>query len=166
VKRYLQLGMFGFMGLMTGACPQANSEETSSLKGESVSINQVWNREDEIGRFEEAGDVDAYQTLFHEKFIGWPCDQAHPIRKAGVGEWLREVRDKHIKVTFALTHEGAEDFGNVVVVHYRVTGLYTYPDGHTEGNGEVFKLTHTWLRTGDTWQIIGGMCASLHDSPN
>lgn len=166
MKGHLHLAVFALMGLVASASHQANSEETtSSSKGESASVNQVWSREDEYGRLEEAGDLDAYRSLFHDKFIGWPCGKAHPKRKAGVGEWVREVRDRHIKVTSDLTREGAEDFGNVVVVHYRVTEVDTYPDGHTEGEGEEFKITHTWMRTGDTWLIIGGMCASLRDGP-
>jgi hypothetical protein len=160
------LGIFALMGLMSMAAHQAASQEApSSSKGESASVDEVWSREDEYGRYAEAGDLDAYKSLFHDKFIGWPCDQEHPKPKAGVGRWVRKVRDQHIKVTSDLTREGAEDFGNIVVVHYRVTEVDTYPDGHTEGEGEEFKITHTWMRTGDIWQIIGGMCASLRDSP-
>jgi hypothetical protein len=159
-------GVFALMGLMSIAAHQAPSQEApSSSNGESASVNKVWSREDEYTRYSEAGDLDAYKSLFHDKFIGWSCNWAHPERKAGVGEWVREVRDKQIKVTSNVTREGAEDFGNIVVVHYRATEVDTYPDGHTEGEGEEFKITHTWMHTGDTWQIIGGMCASLRDSP-
>jgi len=148
------------------ASHQAPSQgELTPSKRESESVDQVWGREDEYGRYAEAGDIDAYRSLFHDKFIGWPCDQAHPKRKAGVGAWVREVRDQKIEVTSEVTREGAEDFGDVVVVHYRVAEVATYPDGHTEGEGEESRITHTWMRTGDTWQIIGGMCASLHDGP-
>jgi len=158
------LGAFALMGLIASAGHPATSQETpSSMKDESASVNQVWSREVEYVRYSEAGNLDAYKSLFHDKFIGWPCDQAHPKRKAGVGGWVRKVRDQHIKVASDLTREGAEDFGNIVVVHYRIIEVDTYPDGHTEGEGEESKITHTWMRTGDTWQIIGGMCASLHD---
>ena len=165
IMKPLRVGAFALMGLVASAArPVASPDTPSASKGESASVNQVWRREDERGRFEEAGDIDAYKSLYHDKFIGWSCDWAHPKRKAGVGEWVREVHDKHIKVTSDLTREGAEDFGDVVVVHYRATEVDTFPDGHTEGKGEAYKITHTWMRTGDTWLIIGGMCASLRDS--
>jgi len=157
---------FALTGLLVYVSQQANSQETPpSSKAESASVNQVWTREDEYGRFADAGELDAYKSLFHDKFIGWPCGSAHPKRKAGVGEWVREVRDKHIQVASEITREGAEDFGNVVIVHYRATEVDTYPDGQTEGEGEEYKVTHTWMRTGNTWQIIGGMCASLGAMP-
>jgi len=127
----------------------------------SQNVAEVWAREDDYSRFAKAGDVESYRTLWHEKFIGWPCDQEHPIQKPAIGGWVRKVRDKKIQVTSVMTREGAEDFGTAVVVHYRVTEVDTYPDGRVEGQGSVYKITHTWMRVGPTWQIIGGMCGSL-----
>lgn len=141
---------------------QAAAQGASTREPESVS--QVWRREADYWRFVVAGDVENYVSLWHDKFIGWPCGQDHPKRKASIGDWVREVRDKHIKVAFNLTREGAEDFGNVVVVHYRFTRVDTYPDGTVEGEGKESKITHTWMRLGDSWLIIGGMCGALPDS--
>jgi ketosteroid isomerase-like protein len=132
-----------------------------SASAQSRSVAEVWALEDDYWRFVKAGDVERYVTLWHEKFIGWPCDQDHPKRKSAIGDWVREVRDKKIKVTSALTREGAEDFGDTVVVHYRFTKVDTYPDGRVEGHGRESKITHTWMRVGNTWQIIGGMCGGL-----
>src|SRR6185369_6687898 len=103
--------------------------------------------------------------LWHEKFIGWPCGQQHPMGKASIGNWVKEVRDKGLKVSVDLTHEGAQDFGDIVVVHYSFTRVDTYPDGHAEGQGRRSKITHTWMRVGDTWLIVGGMCGRLEEEP-
>lgn len=149
------------MSLAAGA--GAASGEAASSQAESNSVQQVWQREAEYWRSVKAGDVDAYVSLWHGKFIGWPCGQAHPMRKASIGNWVREVRDKHISVSSDLTPEGAEDFGNIVVVHYRFTRVDTYPDGKVEGRGEESKITHTWMKQGETWVIIGGMCGTLPD---
>lgn len=133
-------------------------------ESESASVSQVWRLEDDYWRFVAAGDVENYVALWHDKFIGWPCGQDHPKRKISVGAWVQEVRDKRIQVAARLTREGAEDFGNVVVVHYRFTRVDTFPDGRIEGKGKQSKITHTWMRVGDTWLIIGGMCGTLPDS--
>jgi hypothetical protein len=130
------------------------------------SIAAVWAREDEYWRYVKAGDDKNYEALWHEKFIGWPCDQPHPARKANIADWVRKIRDEKITVTADLTHEGAEDFGNVVVVHYRVHRVDTYADGKTRqgpfsGPTGWSKITHTWMKVGATWQIIGGMCGPL-----
>jgi ketosteroid isomerase-like protein len=128
---------------------------------ESRSVAEVWALEDDYWRYVKAGDVESYVKLWHEQFIGWPCDQEHPKRKSAIGDWVREIRDKKIKVASALTREGAQDFGDVVVVHYRFTRVDTYPDGRVEGRGRESKITHTWMRVSGTWQIIGGMCGGL-----
>lgn len=128
-------------------------------------IAEVWAREDAYWRYVKAGDVENYVSLWHENFIGWPCGQDQPTGKAGIGGWVRKVRDEGIDVDYELTHEGASDFGNSVVAHYSFTLVDTYPDGRVEGVGRRHKITHTWMRVGDTWQIIGGMCGDLPPAP-
>ena len=128
---------------------------------ESRSVSEVWKLEDAYWNYVKAGDVESYVRLWDEKFIGWPCDEPHPLRKTSIGDWVRKIREGHIKVDVDLTHEGAEDHGDTVVVYYRFTRVDTYPDGHVEGQGKVKKITHTWMRAGDTWQIVGGMCGDL-----
>ena len=100
-------GVFALMGLMSMAAHQAASQEAPSSKGESASVQEVWSREDELGRYEETGDLDAYKSLYHAKFIGWSCNREHPGRKASVGGWVREVRDGQMKVASTVTREGA-----------------------------------------------------------
>jgi len=123
----------------------------------------VWQLEADYWRYVKAGDSESFESLWHEDFIGWPCGQAQPKRKASIGDWVRNIREKHIQVASTLTREGAEDFGNVVVVYYRITRVDTYPDGKVEGKGRESKITHTWMKVGDSWLIIGGMCGTLPD---
>lgn len=154
---------FIYLLLVAGGAQTAVSAPAPSPP-ESQSLSEVWSREADYWRFVKAGDVDSYVSLWHERFIGWPCGQDHPKRKASIGAWVQEVRDKRITVASDFTQEGAQDFGKVVVVHYRFTRVDTYPDGHVEGLGKQSKITHTWMKVGDTWQIIGGMCGTLPDS--
>lgn len=102
---------------------------------ESPSVAEVWAREDDYWRFVKAGDVERYVALWHEKFIGWPCDEAHPMRKPSIGAWVQKIRDEKIQVTSLMTREGAEEFGAAVVVHYRFTRVDKYPGGRVEGQG-------------------------------
>ncbi|MEO8505505.1 MAG: nuclear transport factor 2 family protein [Acidobacteriota bacterium] len=154
--------VFVVLALVATAAHSATGP-AAALPPDSKSVEQVWQREAEYWRSVKAGDVDSYVSLWHDKFIGWPCGEDHPMRKASIGDWVRKVRDKHIAVSLDLTHEGAEDFGNIVVDHYRFTRVDTYPDGKVEGKGKVLKITHTWMKSGDTWLIIGGMCGTLSE---
>lgn len=144
--------------------PDAIAESAAKPLSAVDSIAQVWQQEEAYWRYVKTGDADAYETLWHDKFIGWPCGQEHPLRKASIGNWVREIREKRIRVAIDLTREGAEDFGDVVVVHYRFTRVDTHPDGTIEGQGKLSKITHTWMRQGSSWVIVGGMCGGLPDS--
>jgi hypothetical protein len=147
--------------LIAGFLAMIGPNWSAPAAADSKNLTEVWAREDDYWRFVKAGEVESYVTLWHEKFIGWPCDQDHPMHKSSIGNWVQKIRDEKLAVTSVLTREGAEDFGSVVVVHYRVTRVDTYPDGRVEGRGNESKITHTWMRVGNTWQIIGGMCGSL-----
>ncbi|MDP9145133.1 MAG: nuclear transport factor 2 family protein [Actinomycetota bacterium] len=149
--RVLVLGAVGLVGLSTAIPASAEDQNVSA----------VWSLEDDYWRFVKAGDVENYRTLWHKDFVGWPCHKDHPAGKSAIGDWVQEIRDKRVTFTADLTREAAQDFGNIVVVHYRSTMVSTYPDGRVEGRGQVSKFTHTWMRVGSSWQIIGGMCGRL-----
>jgi ketosteroid isomerase-like protein len=107
------------------------------------------------------GDVDAYVQLWHEDFVGWPCFELEPKGKADIGSWVREIRDKQWKLTYVLKPLANQSFGDdVVVVHYAAEYVYDYGDGTKSDAGLWRKFTHTWMRMGDSWQIVGGMCAA------
>jgi len=125
------------------------------------SVDEVWAREEAYWRFAQAGDVDSYLSLWHERFVGWPCGFADPGSKATIGNWVRDIRDQKVQLSYSLTREGAADFGNIVIVYYRTPVIRQFADGRTTGSGAESKFTHTWLRVGKTWQIIGGMCGPL-----
>lgn len=123
--------------------------------------DDVWAREEAYWRYVKAGEVDRYISLWHEDFVGWPCSTLKPSRKSNIGDYVREIRDKGIKVTFELHREAVQYFGDVSVVHYSTPLVCEYPDGRITGQGEPLKFTHTWMKVNGEWQIIGGMCGVL-----
>ena len=137
MKRLVTLALFSSLVLSPqSASAQAVGGQSATASRSSENVAQVWSREADYWRFVRAGDVNSYVSLWHDRFIGWPCGEKHPMRKESIGDWVREIREKHINVTSDLTHDGAEDFGNIVVVHYRFTRVDTYPDGHVEGKAK------------------------------
>jgi hypothetical protein len=113
----------------------------------------------------EAGDVERYLTLWHDRFVGWPCGSDHPSGKSTIGDWVKRIRDEKMRYRYSLTQEGTVELGDVIVVYYQTPMVSMYPDGRVEGqvNGldQPRKITHTWSRTASGWKIIGGMCAPV-----
>jgi ketosteroid isomerase-like protein len=121
----------------------------------------VWQLEEDYWRYVSTGDVDAYVKLWHEDFVGWPCFEWKPARKADIGKWVRDIRDNKWKLTYQLKPLEMQEFaGDTVVVHYAAEYVYDYGDGTKSGVDLWRKFTHTWMKSGDSWQIIGGMCAA------
>lgn len=120
----------------------------------------VWQMEEIYWKNVQAGDVDAYLTLWHEDFVGWPCFSWEPSDKSKIGGWVREIRDSHLKLTYQLKPLAVRVFGDVAVVQYAAEYVTQYGDGTRSGAGLWRKFTHTWKKTGDRWQIITGMCAA------
>ncbi len=121
----------------------------------------VWQLEEDYWRYVSTGDLDSYVKLWHDDFVGWPCAEWEPARKGGIGKWLRDIRDNKWKLTYQLKPLGIQEFGgDTVVVHYAAEYVTDYGDGTRSGVGVWRKFTHTWMRTGDEWRIIGGMCAA------
>ncbi|MFI5243893.1 MAG: DUF4440 domain-containing protein [Gemmatimonadales bacterium] len=126
-------------------------------------VDEVWAMEDSYWRYVKAADVEKYLTLWNKDFRGWPCADEHPATKANIGDWVRDIRDKKVRFTSALSKEGATSVGGVVVVYYRTSMNYEYPDRHKESVGKPVKITHTWMKVNGRWEIIGGMCGA--DAP-
>ena len=131
-------------------------------------ISEVWALEEAYWKCVKQADVQCYLSLWHEDFIGWPCtaDSSHPVRKAAAGAWIQSIRDQELRISVVLKREGAQDFGGVIVVHYSTPVISEYPDGHITGKDQLYKFTHTWMKVGQAWQIIGGMCAPLILQPD
>jgi uncharacterized protein DUF4440 len=124
-------------------------------------VEAVWGREELYWRSVQAGDVDNYRALWDDGFRGWPCKAQHTATKTNIADWVRDIRDQKVKLSYSLTREGAADFGDIVVIYYQTPMVKEYPDGRVVDRDRVFKFTHTWRKTRKTWNIIGGMCGEL-----
>jgi len=98
---------------------------------EAAGISEVWALEEAYWRYLKAGDVENYVTLWHEDFIGWPCDQPHPLRKQSVGA----------RVLWDLGGVAGLEIGGVpFFLHHPVRGSFDSPQdlGTTTVRVELF----------------------------
>jgi ketosteroid isomerase-like protein len=136
----------------------------SSASAYAIELNDdetaVWQMEETYWRHVASSNVEAYVSLWHDDFVGWPCFSWTPTGKANIGSWVEEIRDNNWKLTYELRPEAVQLFGNVAVVHYAAEYVFDYGNGTRKGEGDWRKFTHTWMKVGEEWQIIGGMCAA------
>jgi Domain of unknown function (DUF4440) len=123
---------------------------------------QVWNLEKAYWEYVKANDLEKYRALWHDGFVGWPPLSSGPVRKDDVTGWITENISKGIKLqSFSIEQLAIQVIRDAATVHYRITLVWAGP-GPTESNTEPFRVTHTWIRTDGTWQIIGGMGAPVN----
>ena len=102
-------------------------------------------------------DVERYSALWHSDFVGWPQSSAAPVRKANITDRFTWHKAKGEELEFKLEPAASHAFGdNLVVTHYWVTAAWV-AKGQTPKPGRS-RITHTWMRTNDVWQIIGKGC--------
>lgn len=121
---------------------------------------EVWQMEETYWHYVSSGNVDAYVSLWHDDFVGWPCFSWTPTGNASIGSWVEEIRDNHWTLTYDLRPAAVQLFGDVAVVPYAAEYVFGYPDGTSKGKGDWRKFTHTWMKLDGDWKIIGGMCAA------
>jgi Domain of unknown function (DUF4440) len=123
----------------------------------------VWKQEHAYWEYVKKFDLEHYRALWHSDFVGWPQSAAAPVRKANITDWFTEHKAKGEELEFKLEPAASQAFGdNLVVTHYWVTAAWI-AKGQTPKPGRS-RITHTWLRTNDVWQIIGGMSAPVQET--
>ena len=120
----------------------------------------VWKLEQDYWKYVQAADLDGYRSLWHPNFIGWPQSSATPARKENITNWIKAHTDKreHLQ-SFELKEAGSQFTGDVVVTHYWIKDTWVDKQGAAATGSS--RITHTWLRVKDGWQIIGGMSAPI-----
>jgi len=143
------------------SAPKSNS--TREMLKVSAAEQAVWNEEEAYWRSLKAGDRESYLSLWDEGFAGWPRTESEPIHKDRIREDLKQVRDDSIFNRKVLDYKmeplSVREYGdNIVITLYRATIHSTDSNGKDEQTRRA-RLTHTWMKTDQRWQIIGGMSA-------
>ena len=116
----------------------------------------VWNLEHDYWNHVKALDLKSYRALWNTDFVGWPSVSPHPVHKDQITGWITQETNKGLRLkSYNLKYAASQSFGNIVVDHYWITIVWTGKNGDLPAATD--RLTHTWMRVGDSWQIIGGM---------
>lgn len=124
----------------------------------SADQEKVWGLERAYWSYVKGMELDKYRALWHTNFVGWPLVSPTPVRKDHITDWISESVNKGLTLkSHELEPLAIQITDNVAVTHYRVTVVWADKDG--KGEPKTSRITHTWIRVGDGWQIIGGMSA-------
>jgi len=146
------------MSFLALVCTTAYAQD--SRKDEET----LWKLEHDYWRYVEANDLAAYSNLWHKDFLGWPSISAAPVRKDHITDWITSQTNKGLAFkTVGLKPAAVQVTGDVAMVCYWITLRWVDKDGN--GPAQTVRITHAWRKTGDEWQIIGGMSMLEASSP-
>jgi len=148
LRRFLILFFVAFCAAMPAHSQQSDNEKA------------VWKLESSYWDDVKALDLDSYRALWHEKFVGWPSVNSHPVRKDHITDWIKAHTDKGEALAwFELKPADSRATENLVVTEYWLTAIWADKAGH----GEPFtqRVTHTWIKTEKGWKILAGMSAPV-----
>jgi hypothetical protein len=132
---------------------------TAFAQQQSAEEQSVWKLENAYWEYVKSLDLERYRSLWHPSFVGWPSSSAEPVRKDHITDWITAATSKGLRLeSYTLEPAASQATGNVVIVHYWLTEFWADKQGR--GEPDTIKITHTWIRNPDGWQIIGGMAAA------
>ncbi len=125
---------------------------------QSSAERAVWNLEHSYWKYVQALDLTSYKALWHTNFVGWPRSSSAPSRKDHITDWIGQYTSLGLHLrSFDLKPADSQATGDIVVTHYWLTSVWSGKDGDQPPS--TSRITHTWIKVGDTWQILGGMSA-------
>lgn len=131
----------------------------------STSEQAVWSLEHDYWRYVEANDLTAYRNLWHANFLGWPSMSAAPVIKDHITDWITsQTANGFAFKSIAFKPAKIQVTGDIVVACYWITSAWLDKNG--KGDPRTARITHTWVRDGKDWRIIGGMSMPEAAAPN
>ena len=144
--------LIAVLALLTTAIGSEATDPSNNSKEEQA----IWDLEHSYWRYVESNDLAAYSNLWHKNFLGWPSVSATPVHKDHITDWITSETAKGS--TFK-THEfkpaAIQITGDIAMAYYWITFSWLDKDGGSATY--TIRITHAWLKEGDSWQIIGGM---------
>jgi ketosteroid isomerase-like protein len=132
---------------------------------DSKSDQTIWDLEQAYWRYVQENNLSAYQGLWHKDFLGWPTMSSAPVRKDHITDWITSQTSKGLAFKLVEFKPAAIQLtGDVGVVCYWAKYKWVEKDG--SGMERTLRVTHSWVKTADSWAIIGGMSMAEAANPS
>jgi ketosteroid isomerase-like protein len=139
--------------LVVTALPHTSSalDEPDSKDVES----HIWALEGAYVTAYQNADHESILALMHERFLGWPDSEDRPTGYHQVPGFLKEKYGIPGAWDFKIDRAGFRIHGDVAITHYLL--IASANDAESGDQAQVTRITHTWIREGSDWKILGGM---------
>jgi hypothetical protein len=86
-----------------------------------------------------------------------------PFEKTTSPIGLRITHQKALKLqSYSIEQLAVRVTGDIAIDHYRIKANWAKSDTAELVRTKATRITHTWVTTNGTWQILGGMSAPVN----
>jgi ketosteroid isomerase-like protein len=135
-------------------CIPVRTQKSSASVGSAA---EIWAQEEAYWKYVQAHDAHGWAALWSEDFVGWPMSKAHPVGKADGVSDFKSGKSFGRVLSYQLQRESVAMHGPIGITFYRAIVRVRNGDG-TESTTTA-RLSHTWMKQGRAWKIVGGMSA-------
>jgi ketosteroid isomerase-like protein len=119
------------------------------------SEKEIWALEEAYISYFIDANHRAILSMYHDRFLGWPDQEKQPADKKAARRYLEERYPKPVHMTYKIDRQGITFLNNIAINHYLL--YITWKDKSGNEQKRISRLTHTWIKTGKQWKILGGM---------
>lgn len=137
------------------SCSPANSSTIGADTRRGPVIEEIWVLEKAYFSNLYKADYVGVLALVHGQFLGWPGNLPQPVDRDESARFMKQLIPKPSSCTLKIEREGIRLMGEVALTQY----IIHVKCGDTAGapKTESTRITHTWVKEGARWKLLGGM---------
>lgn len=122
----------------------------------------IWELEEQYWNYWVKEDMEGYMSLLHEDFMGWASSLETPGDKKAARKFVQNFWSQIKLSAFEIKPCAIKIIDDdVALVHY----FLLLKDEEENQIGNSYRITHTWVKQGGIWQILGGMSSEIKNKP-
>ncbi len=120
---------------------------------------KIWAQEEAYFTHFYKAEYEDMLALVHDQFLGWPGGQSQPIGKEESSRFMKQAVPKPTNCKITIERAGIRVLGSVALTQYTIHVNCRDSAGIAKIQSSV--ITHTWVKEGADWKLLGGMSAGI-----
>ena len=134
---------------------QADSATTDRVNRRNTVEEKIWALEEAYFTNLYQANYEGVLAIVHSQFLGWPGAVPQPIDGEESARFMKQLVPKPTSCTLKIERAGIRLMEEVALTQYTI-------HVNCSNSGDVMKtqssrITHTWVKEGARWKLLGGM---------
>jgi hypothetical protein len=137
------------------SCSLAYSVTADTDKRRDTVEEEIWALEGAYFSNLYKANYEGILAIVHTQFLGWPGAVSLPIDREESARFMKELVPKPTSCTFKIERAGIRFLGEVALTQYTIH--VNCSDIAGVAKTQSSRITHTWVKEGACWKLLGGM---------